>query len=232
MRQSSLQNQRTTRALNSVNSFTFRSHKFQLWILPFQFCFIINWLRICRSQFLQNILNLRNNIASLKNHHSVASPNIQTLNFIGVMQTGVLHRSSSHHHWIKHSHRSCRASPPNRNHYIPNNRRSFFSRILISHRPTRIFTHHPEIVIYLSIVNLNNQPVRIKRQIMTLIAPFINKFHHVGQIIKNTSLLIARNPQRRQSFIGKAIRRNFRTIITNHIISAKMQRARRHQRRI
>jgi len=61
---------------------------------------------------------------------------------------------------------------------------------------------------------------------------FINKFHHVGQIVKNASLLITRNPQRRQSLISKTIRRNFRTIIANHIISAKMQRARRHQRRI
>ena len=148
------------------------------------------------------------------------------------MQTGVLHRSSRHHHWIKHSYRSRCTGSPNRNDYISNDRCSLFGRIFISHRPTRIFTHHPEIIVYLSIVNLNNQPVRIKRQVMTLIAPFINKFHHVGQIVKNTGLLIARNPQRRQSLVSETIRRNFRTIIANHIISAKMQRARRHQRRI
>ena len=148
------------------------------------------------------------------------------------MQASVLHRSSRHHYWIKHSHRSRRASSPNRNDYIPNNCCSFFGCILISHRPTRIFTHHPKIIVYLSIVNLNNQPIRIKRQVMTLIAPLVNKFHHVGQIIKNTGLLIARNPQRRQSLVSKTIRRNFRIIIANHIISAKMQRARRHQRRI
>ena len=162
MCQCPLQNQRTGQSFDAVDRLTFWTHKFQLWILALQFCWIINQLRIIWAQFFQYILHLWDDIARFENHHRIAAAYIQPGNFVGVMQTGVLHRRTGHHYGVKHRHWRSRTCPANGDDDVADDGRGFFGSVFIGNRAARIFADHTQAVIQRSVVNFYHQTIGIK----------------------------------------------------------------------
>ncbi len=87
------------------------------------------------------------------------------------------------------------------------------SAIFISHRPTRIFTHHPRLS-YISIVNLN-QPRPGKP---AEVAVSLHSYQQISSRRTNCQalLLIAKSPARQNS--KQNYSSNFQFIIANHIL--------------
>ena len=207
MFQRTLEDNRPSQAFRPINNLALWPDKFQLRVLTFQLFFVINRLGVIWTQIRQDCLHLRNNITSLKNNHRIAPANVESSNFISIMQTSVLNGRPGNLHWIKYRHWSCRTSPTNRNHDIFDNRRSFFGGKLERHSRPWSFANCAELGVCYAIIEFYHRTVSIERQIFTNLTQVIYIIHDLIKSVNHLSLPTSRDTKLLHHLVAKSYRR-------------------------
>ena len=145
------------------------------------------------------------------------------------MQTGVLHRRTSHHHWVKHRYWRGRTGSTDGNNDITDDGRSFFGGKFIGHCRSWCLANDAQLGKLSPVIELDDRSVSIKLQRLTQLIKVIDIAHHFVQAIDNLCLPTGGDAQLVHHLIAKGNCRRILEVIANDVITNEVQWTLCHQ---
>ena len=125
------------------------------------------------AQLFKNSLDIRNNIASPTNNDSVPYPDVQTSDFVFIMQSGARNSRTTNPNRFQNCNRSHCSGPANTDDYIFNLGCGFLWRKFVSDSGSRRFADHTQFPKHLIAVHLNNDAINFIIQTFSMFFPIV-----------------------------------------------------------
>ena len=132
--------------------------------MSFERSFIIKGFGIVGAKSDENFFNLRDNIAGFIDDNGVADADVETSDFVGIVERSVANGGTGNFDGVKNSYGGGGSGATNRNNDVANFGSRFFGRKFKSDRSARSFADDTERIVDFAVVNFYHHAVGIKRK--------------------------------------------------------------------